>query len=848
MKDGKKNTNGKTEGLKPPSSPDQSAGESKFPWLLLILLLATLLRIAVHISASANDPSYGHVRQDELTYNSWATSFSRSEQPSPLPFAAPPFYSFVLGNTVYRLFGPNIIAAYIFNSLLALVSIYLLFLIGRKAWDYRAGLVAAVAYNFYSPFIMLELKIMATTLYITLCLLSFYWAMLARDRERPWGYLTAGLIMGLATITRPTFVLFIPFYILWLLLSIRPFKSFILPALLAIIGFILPIIPITATNFTGGRDFIPLTTTGGVNLYMGNYEGATGYYHSPPGIDAIDLQTLHKTSKQAAEADTGRTMKPSEVSSYYQKKALNFIRTQPLKWLKIEYWKFRALVNNFEVGDVWDYYTTRQLIPLLYWFGLPFGLLAALGAIGLIWTFAANRRTPLLGLAFISFVVYMLAFFISTRFRVPLAAMCCLFIGGGVSAKLGTGLIQRASGTVSEDIRIRPVPNLAFRFWAGIIIGAVILILSFTKMGWFPEGTRIHGEHYNLGLIYYGRGEMQKARDEFLAELEGNPMDARSYADLALVQLKLGDKTEADSNMLKALELGADTVQVQSTYGLYLLETNNLQDAAQAFRKALAIDPADPVAAYHLADILFRTGNSKEALGIAEKIPIEESSAQSVLLLIGNIQLDLGQPDKAEASIRRALSYNIQSPDAWFYLGMALKAKGDYSAALGSFSKAGEIRPDFPGLQLAIGDALYAQADYVKARDAYIQGLKISSESFELYHNLGLAYSRLGDANAAIDSFLKAIELKPDYYQAFYNLANLYLAQKKLTEAITGLERAIEIKPDFAPALLNLGSIYAQLKNYEKAREYWQRVINLAPSSDEATIAQNNLKALGGGK
>ena len=792
---------------------------------LLILSLAVLLRIAVHISASAGDPSYGHPRQDELTYNSWATSFSRGEQPSPLPFAAPPFYSFILGNTAYRLFGPNIVAGYILNNLFALVNIYLLYLIGRKAWDSRAGLIAAAIYNLYSPFITLELKIMATTLYIALCLLSFYWAILSRDRDQRWAYFAAGLIMGFATITRPTFVVFLPFYFLWLLLSMRPLKSFLLPAMLAIIGFILPIIPIAVTNFTAGHDYIPLTTTGGVNLYMGNYEGATGYYHSPDGIDAIDLQTLHKTSKAAAEADTGWRMKPSEVSSYYQSKALDFIRTQPLTWLKIEYWKFRAIVNNFEVGDVWDYYTTRRLIPLLYWLGLPFGIFASLGTIGLIWTYSANRRTSILGLALISYVVYMLAFFISTRFRMPLAAMCCLFIGGGVSC-------------------IRPVPNSAFRFWAGVIIGVAILILSFTKMGWFPEGTRIHGEHYNLGLIYYGRGELQKARDEFAAELEGNPMDARSYADLALVQLELGDMTSAEPNMRKALELGASTVQVQSTYGLYLLETNNLPDAASAFRKALAIDPADPVASYHLADILFRTGNSKEALSIAQNIPIEESSAQSVLLLIGNIQLALGHPDEAEASMRRALQYNLKSPEAWLYLGMALKAKGDPAAALGAYSRAAEIRPDLPALQLAMGDAWYAQADYAKARDEYIRGIKVNSESFELYHNLGLAYGRLGDPAAATNSFLKAIELKPDYYQAFYNLANLYIARKMPTDAIANLERAIEIKPDFAPALLNLGTIYAQLKNYDKAREYWQRVITLAPSSNEATIARNNLTAL----
>ena len=798
-------------------------------WVLLILAFAILLRIAAHVQAYANDPSYGHIQQDESIYSNWAVSFSKGEVPTPLPFVAPPFYPFVLGNSIYRFFGATTIAAYIFNNLLALINMYLLFLLGAKVWNSRAGLIAAFIYNLYPPSVMLELKVMPETFFITFSLLAIYWGMLARDRRRPGAYFTAGLMMGLATIARPTFIIFIPVYLLWLLCTVKRFRTWLVTALLVLAGFIPPVIPITAANAIGGKDFVPLTTLGGLNFYIGNHEGAKGYLLRPPGISDLNSRTMIEDSRKIAEAETGRAMKPSEVSDFFFRKGLHFIRTDPARFIRLLSWKFRLLLSNLELSDVWGYSTTLKMIPILRWVGLPFAVIVTLTAFGIVWSWKRDEKISMLLAYTASFVVYLLAFFVNTRYRLPLVAVFPLFIGGGISS-----LIDKEVGTT--------------RIYSGAVAGIIALLISLAPLSWISEGSQIAWEHFNLGTLYLGGANLEMAREQFLTEIERNPYEGKAYAFLAYTESKLGDANAAELHFKKALELSPDLASVYTVYGLSLFENGHMPEAEKALRRSIKLDPLDPFPAYLLAESLIGSGRAKEASDILENIPREKTESPATLQLLGKIQLDLGKVGEAETTLNNALQHDSENTTSRFYLGLALKGQGRYTEALGAFSETAKREPDYRGLQLAIGDTMYAMGDYPHARDAYLQGLNTEPESFELYHNLGLAYQRLGDLTSGAASLQKATELKPDYYQAFYNLGNIYIASGKADEGIANFERAIAIKPDFTPALLNLGTIYAQLGKYTTARDYWQRVINIAPDSKEASIAENNLQALEGSR
>lgn len=791
---------------------------------MLIFLFAILLRIGVHLQASANDPTYGHPRQDEKTYHGWAESFSKGEMPKDIPFAAPPFYSFVLGNTIYRIAGPNPVAAYIFNNFLALMNMYLLFLLGRKVWDTRAGLIAALVYNLYPPFIMLEVHVMVTTFYITFLLLAIYWGMLARDREKPAAFLIAGIIMGLATIARPTFAIFIPFYLFWLFHALRPLRIWLPAVALIVAGFILPILPVTLTNLVAGKDFVPLTTTAGINFYIGNSEGAMGVLRNPEGFRDISLRHILEDAERIAEAESGRQMKPSEVSSYFMVEGVKYLAENPGHGPRLIYWKFRLLTNRLEIGDVWDYYTSLKDVSLYRWLNITFATVITLGALGIALTWGANRNVSLLTYFLLAFTILQLVFFVNTRFRLPFTAMLCLFAGVAISALVGGKLHFK-------------------RIIIGGIIGFLALLLTIAPLTWFStEG--IYGEHYNRGLHYLAQDEPEKARSEFLAELEANPGDARIYAQLGITELRLGNSGAGEEYFLKALQIAPGNEVVLDRYGQFLLEIGRYDEAEVALRKALQVVPDDPGVSYYLADLLFRTDRFGEAYELAKALSIDGEDSVRILQLLGMIQIETGRIDEAYDTFNKALEADLENARSWYCFGTTLNRMGDFSEALGAFAEVEVLSPEYPGLKLAVGDAWLGKGDTQRARDAYLAGIEAEPDSFELYHNLALAYRRLNEPDAARDAFLQAIEIKPDYYQAYYNLAILYLTLADTAAAIANFEKTLEINPNFIPGLQNLGSTYANLGEYDKARIHWEKVISIAPGTQAATVARNSIDAL----
>ena len=193
------------------STTSSSTGSGSTKWVLLICLLGLLATSAVAYFAFERLP---HL-EDEVAYLFQAKTMALGRLTVPSPDRPGSFWMpFVLDHNGVR-FGkyppgwPAILsagvlvrAAWLVNPLLAAVSLYLVYRLGRTLYGERTGLLAA-ALGLLSPlFLVLSGSYLSHVVcFVWLLLFSLWFVWTAQGRSR-WYALGAGLALGLAFLTR----------------------------------------------------------------------------------------------------------------------------------------------------------------------------------------------------------------------------------------------------------------------------------------------------------------------------------------------------------------------------------------------------------------------------------------------------------------------------------------------------------------------------------------------------------------------------------------------------------------------------------------------------------------------
>jgi 4-amino-4-deoxy-L-arabinose transferase-like glycosyltransferase len=177
----------------------------------------------------------------------------------------PPLYLYFIG-VVQALFGSLEAVKYaqaVVGALLAPA----VGLVGRRDYGARTGLVAAGIAACYPELVWFVSHYWAETVFTVL----LWWGLertTAADERGSWPMAAAaGALLGLATLTRETVLYFLPAAALWLAWrragGARRAAALLLAALLLVV-------PWTVRNYLAFDAFVPVSTSGALNLWQGN--------------------------------------------------------------------------------------------------------------------------------------------------------------------------------------------------------------------------------------------------------------------------------------------------------------------------------------------------------------------------------------------------------------------------------------------------------------------------------------------------------------------------------------------------------------------------------------------------
>lgn len=103
----------------------------------------------------------------------------------------------------------------------------------------------------------------------------------------------------------------------------------------------------------------------------------------------------------------------------------------------------------------------------------------------------------------------------------------------------------------------------------------------------YPQDERAHA---NLGNVYIGRQQNDKAIAEFQKAIEINPSFSPAYNSLGYAYRPVGNYVEAEKAFKKYIELLPNDPNPYDSYAELLMKTGRFDESIAQYRKALAVD------------------------------------------------------------------------------------------------------------------------------------------------------------------------------------------------------------------------------------------------------------------
>jgi len=148
-----------------------------------------------------------------------------------------------------------------------------------------------------------------------------------------------------------------------------------------------------------------------------------------------------------------------------------------------------------------------------------------------------------------------------------------------------------------------------------------------------------------------------------------------------------------------------DTATALNDSGIALTEANRPNDAIVFFRKALAIEPGNPLLWLNLGIAQQRTGSYDEAIDSFRRALGIDGELCEAWLSMGLIYYETEELELSEDCYHSALASDDSNPKVWNNLGVLHFSKGNYDEARGCFEEAVSIAPHFRDALFNLRDA-----------------------------------------------------------------------------------------------------------------------------------------------
>ncbi len=585
-----------------PIAPSRFETLLEAAWVLpAILVIAAIVRIS-HVIALSTTPFFDHLGLDCLVYDEWGQRIAAGDWMGSRIFYQDPLYPYFLG-VIYSLFGRTLMLVYLLQVGFGVGTCWLTALLGRRIFGVAAGNLAGLLAALFVPSIFYEVQIEKTFLSVFLVAAFLVLALDRRSKMR----IAAGVVLALACLTRANLILFIPASIAllmferndeprkWTAAAVYDFLRVpdqwgMRQAAAFFAGCFLILTPVALRNHHVEGQWVLTTSQAGQNFYIGNNPlNTTGSYIVPPSIRP-DPRYEETDFRAEAEKQSGRKLKPSEVSDYWSDAAWKHIAADPTFAQMMFLRKFILFWNDYEVPDNLNIYLLERWSWILRLPLLGIGAITALALLGGIVAFREKTEVRIL-VGFVAiYCATVVAFYVFSRYRIQIVPV--LLVLGAYAILWLVDQVRAAR-------------------WENVGGGAAAVLMGgffcFQNFDWTDKPKAIAISLNNLGAIYMELGDTSKAIATYEEAVRLSPEGVVGATRLlGDYYMKNGDLDRAEQYMRQVV-----TIKPESQMGWAAL--------AQLYTKRKAAGSTDPLLSDKLAGAYLSAGRVADARRVVEE-------------------------------------------------------------------------------------------------------------------------------------------------------------------------------------------------------------------------------------
>ncbi len=591
---------------------ESARGRRIWPAGLAIILLVALAARLAYLAQFSALPFFDQPVGDSAAHLQRAADIAHGVLLPARPFYYcsiyyPYFLALVLGvfhGSLWTVSLLQLVAGTIFVGVIATAS--------RLTFGTPAGLATGALAALYGPSAFFEADILGVVwgqLALSISILACLWWLSHPERRLRLqiGVLfAAGLALGAAAIERPNLLVAAAAVFVWLA-AVAP-RDRVKSVFAAGAGLSLPLLMVLALNVAGTGQWVPLTTSGGINLSLGYHSGADGTYDEPWEREAPEFSAQHIEPEEAMTAwaarKLGHPVTTQQASAYWGREAVSWMRRHPGETLRITLRKAALLLNSAEVPNHLDFAFIRERAPALRFMPIDFGPLLALAAIGAAALLLRRRRRPAIalllamsGAAWLSVV----PFTVADRYRAPMVPPLLILAGAGIYVLIG--LVRE------REARRDP------RMLAALALGVLVLAASS-----IPLMKPLRGRDYwMIAQAYERHGQMREAVAAYESAVREEPNNGELLNNLASIYKRTGDRSRAVALLRRAVLAEPGLAYPHKNLGM-LMAVQGQYDSAQAeLERAYRIDSTDVEVVATIGAIAAERGHRAQAHALFER-------------------------------------------------------------------------------------------------------------------------------------------------------------------------------------------------------------------------------------